>query len=312
MSIREFFHLIHIVDDEDEVDAFYDRLFAVQRFSPKHFADHEKRWASLSMVSDLMLEVIEPSSEESDQHMPLSRFRSRFGQHFHSLAWYVDVPEIRPLFIQLRERGVRVAKPGGGMFPPGDIDPGTTIFTHPKDTFGQLEFEGFKEHWQSVDPRFQPGWSTTPWQRGPLGIERLSHMTTVVRDVEAAKAFYRDALDGNVFHEESGRDARRAFVLVGTDTVIDLAQPVTEGSRLAVDLAAHGELPHSATFRVRDLAAAENHVESVGVRVADRGGASLTLEPADCYGAVWSFTEQDLPGDPRGSVRAALSSNTEV
>jgi hypothetical protein len=77
VEIREFFHLIHIVDDEDEVDAFYDDLFAPQRFAPKHFAESEKRWASLSMVSDLMLEVIEPSGEEASQRSPGGHGRSR-------------------------------------------------------------------------------------------------------------------------------------------------------------------------------------------------------------------------------------------
>jgi catechol 2,3-dioxygenase-like lactoylglutathione lyase family enzyme len=300
VEIREFFHLIHIVDDEDEVDAFYDELFAPQRFAPKHFAESEKRWASLSMVSDLMLEVIEPSGVEADSHMPLTRFRRRFGQHYHSLAWYMEVPDVRPLFDRLRAAGIRVAKPGGGMFPEGDIDPGNTIFTHPKDTFGQLEFEGKQAHWQRVDPRFQPGWTTEPWRRGPLGIERLSHMTTVVRDLEPARTFYEGVLGGTVFHEESSAQARRAFVLVGVDTVIELAQPTGEGSRLATDLAAHGELPHSATFRVSDLEAAENHVDKLGIGVAERAEQTLTLEPADCFGAIWSFTEGEIPNDPRG------------
>ncbi len=115
--IREFFHLIHIVDDEDEVDAFYDRLFAPERFRAKHFLDSEKRWASLSMVSDLMLEVIEPSAEEADLGMPLSRFRTRFGQHFHSLAWYVDPASVKPLFDRIRAQGVRVAEAGRGHVP---------------------------------------------------------------------------------------------------------------------------------------------------------------------------------------------------
>ena len=299
MGIREFFHLIHIVDDEDEVDAFYDELFAPQRFAPKAFMDGEKRWASLSMVSDLMLEVIEPSGAEADSHMPLTRFRTRFGQHYHSLAWYMEVPDVRPLFDRLRAAGIRVAKPGGGMFPAGDIDPGNTIFTHPKDTFGQLEFEGKRDHWLQADPRFQPGWSTEPWRRGPLGIERLSHITTVVRDLEPARSFYEGVLDGRVFHEESSAEARHAFVLVGIDTVIELAQPTGEGSRLAADLAAHGELPHSATFRVSDLEAAENHVDKLGIRVAERAEHTLILEPADCFGAIWSFAERDIPNDPR-------------
>jgi hypothetical protein len=306
VTIREFFHLIHIVDDEDEVDAFYDRLFAPERFRAKHFLDSEKRWASLSMVSDLMLEVIEPSGEEADLGMPLSRFRTRFGQHFHSLAWYVDPASVKPLFDRIRAEGVRVAKPGGGMFPDGDIDPGNTIFTHPKDTFGQLEFEGKSEHWRGMDPRFQPGWSVEPWRDGPLGIEGLSHMTTVVRELAKARHFYATALEGTVLHEESGAGAERCYIEVGQDTVIELAQPTSEGSRLAGDLAANGELPHSATFRVRDAAAAERHAEKLGIRVAERHGQTVTLDPADCFGAVWSFTEWALPNHPRaGTLRAS-------
>jgi extradiol dioxygenase family protein len=304
VEIREFFHLIHVVDDEDEVEAFYDELFAPQQFAPKHWMEGEKRWASLSMVSDLMLEVIEPSQTDADRHMPLSKFWHRFGEHFHSLAWYVDVADVRPLFERLRGAGVRVAKPGGGMFSDGDVDPGNTIFTHPRDTFGQIEFEGKQEHWRRVDPRFQPGWTVAPWQQGPLGIERLSHLTTVVHDVGRARRFYEDVLGGHAFHQATSAEAQRVFVLVGTDTVVELAQPVGAGSRLAVDLAAHGEVPHAATFRVRDLAAAETHVEKLGIRVADRDHELLTLDPADCFGAVWSFVDRDIPNDPRRRVPA--------
>jgi catechol 2,3-dioxygenase-like lactoylglutathione lyase family enzyme len=304
VSIREFFHLIQIVDNEDEVDALYDRLFAPLRFQEKHWFDTEKRWASLSMVSDLMLEVIEPSQMEADLDMPLSRFHSRFGQHFHSLAWYVEPAGIRPLFERFRAAGVRIAKPGGGLFSDGDVDPGNTLFTHPKDTFGQLEFEGKVGHWQLSDPRFQPGWTTAPWRDGPLGIERLSHLTTVVRDLDRAQRFYEDVLGATTFHRESAAAIGRAFVVVGTDTVVELAQPASEGSRLAADLASHGELPHAASFRVRDLAAAERHVEKVGIGITDRAGDTLTLDPADCFGAVWSLVGHDIPNDPRPPVSA--------
>ena len=33
----------------------------------------------------------------------------------------------------------------------------------------------------------------------------------------------------------------------------------------------------------------------MGVGVVDRAGDTLTLDPADCFGAVWSFVEQDIP-----------------
>src|SRR5579863_3044344 len=109
MAIREFFHLIHIVDNEDEVDAWYDEVFAPRRFVEKGWLEVERRWASLSMIGDLMLEVIEPGGEPDDRRMPLSRFRERFGQHFHSLSWYVDGGGVKPLFDRLRALGVRVA-----------------------------------------------------------------------------------------------------------------------------------------------------------------------------------------------------------
>jgi extradiol dioxygenase family protein len=302
--IQEFFHLIHVVDDEDEVDRFYDRLFAPERFAPKHWSDGEKRWASLSMVSDLVLEVVEPSDRASDRESPLAKFQRRFRQHLHSFAWYLDPADVRPMYERLRAAGVRVAKSGGGLLTDADVDPGNTIFTHPKDTFGQLEFEGKRDHWHQRDPRFQPGWSLAPWRNGPLGIERLSHMTTVVHDVDRARLFYEANLGAVTFHEEASATARSVFVLVGLNTVIELAQPVSEGSRLAADLAANGELPHSATLRVQDLAAAEAHVEKLGIEVAERCSGSVTLDPADCFGAVWSFTERDLPGDPRATAAA--------
>jgi catechol 2,3-dioxygenase-like lactoylglutathione lyase family enzyme len=302
MPIREFFHLIHIVQDENEVDDLYERLFACQYLGPRRsWMEGEKRWASLAMVSDLMIEVIEPSGKPEDLQMPLSKFRERFGQHFHSLAWYVDSGDIKPLFDRLRDRGVRIAKPGGGIFPGGDVDPGNTLFTHPKDTFGQIEFEGLHDTWQRVDPRFQEAWTTEPWRGGPLGIERLSHMTTIVRDLAAARALYEDAFEGTVFHQETTTETESLFAMVGTDTVIELAKPLTKDSRMATDLATNGEMPHSATFKVSDLDAVERHASSLGLSVAERTSDTLILDPADTFNAVWAFTTRELPGDPRGS-----------
>jgi hypothetical protein len=114
LEILDFFHIIHIVDDEDTVDSFYGELFAPAVFEPKNWMETEKRWAALWLVSDLVLEVIEPSADEAHVNMPLTKFRSRHGQHFHSFAWYVDPDSVRPIFDKLQQAGVRIAKPGGG------------------------------------------------------------------------------------------------------------------------------------------------------------------------------------------------------
>jgi catechol 2,3-dioxygenase-like lactoylglutathione lyase family enzyme len=300
MAILDFFHLIHIVDDEDEVDRWYDEVFAPQRFRPKHWLDAEKRWASLSMIGDLMIEVIEPSSDPADQAAPLSRFRNRFGQHFHSLSWYVDAGGIKPLFDRLRAMGVRIARPGGGMFPDGDIDPGSAIFTHPKDTFGQLEFVEMSPVGHDANPRFQPGWASTWWaDTHPLGMRGVSYFTTVVADLDRAQAFYEQGLGAPMVARSATPNEESAFMLVGSETVVELARPLSTGTPLAEDLAANGELPHSCTFAVADLDAVERHVEKVGVGVAERAGETLTLDPADCFGARYAFTTSPVGRDLR-------------
>ena len=68
---------------------------------------------------------------------------------------------------------------------------------------------------------------------------------------------------------------------------------------MATDLAENGELPHALTFKVRDLEAAERHVEKVGTGIIDRSGDTFTLDPADSFDAIYSFTDRTIPGDPR-------------
>lgn len=299
MAIRKFFHLIHVVDDLGGADELYDRLFSRQLFVTRQWGDTEKRWASLGLIGDFVMETIEASSDPAHGHMPLSRFHARFGQHFHSLAWFIDDGETVSLYRRLRSRGIRVARPGGGLFG-GEEEVGPTLFTHPKDTHGLLEFQALDERWQSYDPRLAPGWTDEYWRsEHPLGIDAPSHITTSVTDLDGARTLFVEALGGRAFHEEATPTARSAYVMVGEDTVVELAQPTGADSDLARDLAANGELPHSVTWRVLDLDAAERHVEKTGVRVRDRGRETLTLDPRDTIGAVLAFTTRRLPGDPR-------------
>jgi hypothetical protein len=300
VPIREFFHLIHVVDDIDTTDAWYDAMFAPDRFVTRQWGDLEKRTASLAMIGDYMIETIEPSKAPEDGGAPLVRFGARFGQHYHSLSWYVDVDDLQPLFDRLRARGVRIARPGGGLFPDGPVDAGPTIFTHPKDTAGQLEFVTLRDDVRDRDLRFHTDWSATWWRdEHPLGIVRPSHYTTIVRDLDRVCDLYVDALDARVLGRATTDEAESVFVFVPTETVVELARPLRDDSLMGRDLAANGEVPHGVTFTVRDLEQAERHVEKVGTRVLDRSDRSFTLDPDDCFGAVYSFTEATVLGDPR-------------
>src|SRR5262249_41481927 len=88
-TIGKEFHLLHVVNDLDAADGWYDDVFAVRRFV-RNSMKAAMRKASLVLIADFVMEPAQPL-----RHMPgweksaLGRFSSRYGQHFHSIAWYV-------------------------------------------------------------------------------------------------------------------------------------------------------------------------------------------------------------------------------
>ena len=111
-------------------------------------------------------------------------------------------------------------------------------------------------------------------------------------------------MDAPAFHTETTSDRRSAFVQVGTESVVELAEPTSADTRLAVDLAEHGELPHAMTFKVADLDAVERHLVDVGIGVAERSDTSIVADPADLSNAVIAFTTRQLPATPACNATA--------
>jgi catechol 2,3-dioxygenase-like lactoylglutathione lyase family enzyme len=301
MPIREFFHLMQIVDDFDAAEERYQALLAPHVYHPKRWSDFDLRWASLAIVGpDFVLEIMEASKQPEHRHAPLPKFYARHGQHLHSLSWFVDDEDMGNLIEHMKARGVRIITPYEEHPERADQEPMQTFFTYPKDTFGQLEFQSVSRYGQR-DPHLSPDWSGAFWRdEHPVGLERMSHITTAVEDLERACTFYEEVLDAPAFHQEEGRQHRSAFVMVGTETVVELAQPTTTTSRLGQDLAEHGELPHAVTFKVADLEAVEKHLSAIGMGVAERMDATIIVDPADLSNALVGFTTRQLPGDPRG------------
>jgi catechol 2,3-dioxygenase-like lactoylglutathione lyase family enzyme len=304
MPLREFFHLMLMVDDIDAADQFFDSLFSPVCYMEKSWSDFDKRWASLNRVgNDFVLELMEASRAPEDRAAPLPKFAARFHQHLHSFAWLVDEADLRPLFQDLRKDGVRIAKPAGGLFDTEPDELPSVIFTHPKDTYGQMEFMACPPEGHPRDPLFGAGWSAAFWSdEHPLGIRRTSRMTNVVRDVDGALPLFTGPLGGTVFHRQTTDLAESAFVMVGSDSVIELARPVASDSMLARDLTENGEIPHAVHFLVKDLDPVERHVEKLGVRIAERRAGAIVLDPRDTFNAVIGFTDEELPGDPRAAA----------
>ena len=117
--IGKLFHLAHLVEDLDATDLLYDEVFACQRYY-RRYEKAARREASLLIVCDQCMEPIEPSSDPADAATPLGRFKSRFGNRLHSIAWYVD--DIEAFTARLLGHGVRlvgltgrpVTDPGAG------------------------------------------------------------------------------------------------------------------------------------------------------------------------------------------------------
>jgi methylmalonyl-CoA/ethylmalonyl-CoA epimerase len=173
------------------------------------------------------------------------------------------------------------------------------VWTHPRETPGQLEFAIIERN--TIDPRLQPAWSNEFWrEHHPLGIEHASHITTVVRDLGAATKFYCDILGGKLIHEnESAGRKRSAYVAIGEDTVVELAQPISSDTAEARDLEKNGEGVHSLTFKTRNVARAMDFLKSKMLKPEPDGAGKIVLGAEQAFGMVIGFTERPIPGDPR-------------
>ncbi|MGO9451806.1 MAG: VOC family protein [Candidatus Binataceae bacterium] len=293
-KIGRLFHLTHVVSDLDAVDRWYDEVFSVTRYY-HGFAKAAGRNASLIAIGEIIMEPMSPANVPNLRNLSVRRFHDRFGQHFHSIAFYAD--DVAEISTHLGKRGLRqwdvVGRP---VTPPNEK---YAIWTHPKETHGQLEFAVIGTN--TIDPRLQPAWSSEFWpRRHPLGIERASHITVVVRDLPAARQFYCDVLSAKVLDERETQGRKRsAYVMVGEDTIIELAQPTSSGSPEADDLERNGEGVHSLTFKTKDLARAAEFLNSKGMRPEADGADSILLGKDQAFGMVIGFTQRAIPNDPR-------------
>lgn len=292
-EIGRLFHLTHVVGDLDAVDRWYDEVFSVVRFY-HGYEELAGRDASLIAIADLVLEPMAPARGRELRNRSVQRFHDRFGEHFHSIAWYVD--DVEAVARRLDEHGIRLFNIVGRQVAPDERPP--AIWTHPKETFGQLEFAKYADF--IADPRFDPDWSTSRWREHPLGIERTSHIGIVVRDLAAATRLYCDVLGGTLFHETVVPDRKRsAFVAVGDGTVVELAEPLAATAPEGRELEQHGEGIRSVVYRTTDLDRAQAFLDERGLAPEQDDDDTIVLGPAQAFGMTVGFTRRALPDDPR-------------
>lgn len=293
-KIGKEFHLLHVVSDLDAVDGWYDDVFAVRRFV-RNSMKAAMRKASLVLIADFVMEPAQPL-----RHMPgweksaLGRFYSRHGQHFHSIAWYVD--DLAETCARLTESKIRLFDMvGNAVTTPSPRD--GAVWTHPQDTHAAFEFAAVPKFF--IDPRLQPGWSIAyARDQHPLGIERASHLTVLFHDLNDASAVYQHALGGTLIHKDEVPGRKRSlYYAVGEDTIIEAAQPLSPTSPEGMDLARAGEGIYSVTFKTRNVKRAAEHLLSKGQRFSGDGD-SLVLDSTQAFGMMIGFSEKDIPNRP--------------
>jgi len=292
IDIGRQWHVNHVVDDYRTVAEWYRTVFGAVDVFTDEWLDVEKRWASMLAIADLAVDVMEPTAEGAD--LPLGKFLKRFGSHLHAAAYFVNSSPA-DVYDALSGAGVRCFGLGGSGRDAVVASAMSPIFTHPKDTAGQLEFMPFVESkpgplgvpgkWE--DPRFVAGWSNQPWRAHPLAIEGW-RIGVVVHELDRATGIYT-ALGATVCDEEQSAGSRRRVLKVGANTTVELVVPVSQDTVAARDLEANGEIMHSCIFETADLRAAESHLVEHGVEIADRGGQRLVADPTTCHGAVVEF-----------------------
>jgi hypothetical protein len=291
--IGKEFHLLHVVSDLNAVDEWYDRVFSVRRFV-RNYMKAAMRKASLVLIGDFVMEPAQPVKSEGWEKSALGKFYGRYGQHFHSIAWYVD--DLREASLELSRRKIRMFDMVGK--PVVEATHGDAVWTHPQDTHAAFELAVAPRFF--IDPRLQPGWSIEfPRDQHPLGIERASHMTVLFRKLDDARGVYEEALGGKLIFQEDSKLKRSMFFAIGEDTVIEAVQPLSAASAEGLDLEKAGEGIFSVTFKTKNLNRAADHLRSHNQRIEFDEANTLFINREDAFGMVIGFTDRTIPNDPR-------------
>jgi hypothetical protein len=293
-------HVVHVSDDVRELSRFYEDVFGglvYMGVDEPNFLPIEDRWAQLVQISDLCVEPMAPNVPV-DGSKPVGKFYNRFGRHLHSVGFLVD--DLAGLGNHLIEEGVYIGRPGGG--PAGDVSELNLpyFYPSPRDTRGLLI--EFSAKTMPNDPRLLDTWSSQRklWETGhPLTVHRLGFVTLGLRDVTAATDVYLKQLQARSVHEGTDDDEQCRFHTVQLgDCLIRLAEPIDGSAPLGEHVERWGNTIYSITLNVRDLDSARAWLTRHGIATELLRPSLLAANPADCFGAPYFFTTEQVPSDP--------------
>jgi hypothetical protein len=292
-------HSVHMTDDVAQLNRFYEEVFGGLLFmgvDEPNYLPVEDRYAGLVLISDLCIETMAPKMP-ADPVKPVGKFYTKFGRHLHSVGYKVD--DLVGLGNDLIAKGVYIGAPGGGQI--NQMDTETIYFyPNPRDTYGLMVELCAME--MPNDPRLFANWTShvKQWELiHPLGIKRLGWVTLGVRDLDDAVARYVELFEAERVHAgtDEAEGARFEILHLG-DTLLRLAQPLEPATPLGQHVAKWGNMIYGITLVVRDLDAAQDWLGRKSVRTTRLNPDLVAADPADTFGAPYSFTATTFAGDP--------------
>ncbi|NKQ51592.1 hypothetical protein HFP15_01710 [Amycolatopsis sp. K13G38] len=292
-GIGQMVHVVHMTDDVPELQAFYENVFGGFVYlgvDEPTYLDVEDRYASLLMIGDLCVEVMAPKPPVNATK-PVGKFYTKYGRHLHSVGYKVD--DLPGLAYRLIEKGVYVAKPGGGRLENPDAET-MYFFPSPRDTAGlMVELTKFD---MPGDPRIEATWSSLAklWRTHPLTIKRFSSVTLGVRDLDSAVKTYADIMQGEPLRSgvDSELDAEYITLRLG-DCLLRIAEPRDESSDLGKHVARWGNMIYSLHFQVADLGSASSWLDRHDVRTRRISARTIVTDERDTFGAPIYFSTAD-------------------
>ncbi|MFM6933163.1 MAG: hypothetical protein ACKOUT_13075, partial [Novosphingobium sp.] len=140
------------------------------------------------------------------------------------------------------------------------------------------------------DPRLKPDWRPETWRDGhPLGIEGLLSVDLACEDFDAAQALFDRRLGWRALgvREIPGEALTGAAFVMG-DAVLEAVSPPREGEAGICGI----------TFKVKDAAAAWNHLKSRGFDLLGTAATRFAIRPEQAHGRLIWFTGQVPQGWP--------------
>lgn len=263
------FHHTAVMGSIDEARDLLTRLFA----RPIRDGGYRQgRWALFSRVGDALVEIMVPD----EPAVGMRRFVERFGDHWHSLGWYVR--NVDALADRLLSEGAGLVDHTWnplleGPVPRRVVDSGWWSAVTWSQLHAERGIHGLHEFCEPLEKHDLARWmGAEPLADDPLTIVGTSHVTTVVGDAEAAARFWVEVMGGRFrgITESPALGTCSSWVSVGADdpcddgVLMEFTEPIADGPARDDLERSRVSILHLTTFRVSDLNCVRAHLAYQG------------------------------------------------